>query len=98
MRILIDPDTKESLLSGIGEQHLDVIVNKLKAKFKLEVELMPPKVPYRETIKKKVKVQGKHKKQSGGHGQYGDVHMEFEPSGDLENPMFLKKNIWRSCS
>ncbi|NLL71210.1 MAG: elongation factor G [Epulopiscium sp.] len=94
MRILIDPDTKESLLSGIGEQHLDVIVNKLKAKFKLEVELMPPKVPYRETIKKKVKVQGKHKKQSGGHGQYGDVHMEFEPSGDLEKPYVFEEKIF----
>ncbi|NMA82932.1 MAG: elongation factor G [Epulopiscium sp.] len=94
MRVLLDADTKESILYGIGEQHLDVIVSKLKSKFKLDVDLMPPKIPYRETIKAKVKVQGKHKKQSGGHGQYGDVHMEFEPSGDLETPYIFEEKIF----
>ncbi len=78
-------ETREQILSGLGEQHLDVIVSKLKSKFGVEVALAVPKVPYRETIRKKVKVQGRHKKQSGGHGQFGDVWVEFEPceSDDL---------------
>lgn len=75
------------VLSGMGEQHLDVIASKLKSKFGVEVELEVPKVPYRETIRKKVKVQGRHKKQSGGHGQFGDVWVEFEPC-DSENLVF----------
>lgn len=72
-------ETKEQILSGLGEQHLDVIVSKLKAKFGVDVDLSVPKVAYRETIKKKVEVQGRHKKQSGGHGQFGDVFIRFEP-------------------
>ena len=72
-------ETREQILSGLGEQHLDVVVSKLKSKFGVEVTLETPKVPYRETIRKKVKVQGRHKKQSGGHGQFGDVWVEFEP-------------------
>ena len=71
--VFLDKETHEEIIYGIGEQHLDVIINKLKSKFKVEVELLPPTIPYRETIKGKIKVQGKHKKQSGGHGQYGDV-------------------------
>ena len=59
--------------------HIEVTIEKLKRKFNVEVNLKPPKVPYRETIKKKIRVQGKHKKQSGGHGQYGDCWVEFEP-------------------
>ena len=78
----IDHETKESVLSGLGEQHLDVIVSKLKAKFGVEVELKIPAVAYRETIRKSVKVQGRHKKQSGGHGQFGDVWIEFSPCDD----------------
>jgi len=74
----------------MGEIHLDVIVSKLKTKFGVSVELAPPKIPYRETIKKKVKVEGKHKKQSGGHGQYGHVWIEFEP-GDKEELTFDEK-------
>lgn len=73
-------ETKEMVLSGLGEQHLDVIVSKLKNKFNVEVILEAPKVAYRETIRKSVKVQGRHKKQSGGHGQFGDVWIEFEPA------------------
>ena len=69
---------------GIGDQQLEVAVSMLLNRYKVEIELSKPKVAFRETIRKKVKVQGKHKKQSGGHGQYGDVHMEFEPSGNLE--------------
>jgi elongation factor G len=77
-------ETHQRILSGLGEQHLDVVVSKLKSKFGVNVELQLPKVPYRETIRKKVKVQGKHKKQSGGHGQYGDVWIEFEPGSSDE--------------
>lgn len=77
-------ETKEQILSGLGEQHLDVVVSKLKAKFGVDVTLEVPKVAYRETITKKVKVQGRHKKQSGGHGQFGDVWVEFEPCDSEE--------------
>lgn len=72
-------ETHEQIVSGLGEQHLDVVVSKLKSKFGVDVELSVPRVAYRETIRKKVEVQGRHKKQSGGHGQYGDVWIRFEP-------------------
>ncbi len=72
-------ETKQLVISGAGDIHLDVLCSKLKNKFGVEVELSAPKVPYREKIRKKVAVEGKHKKQSGGHGQYGHVKMEFEP-------------------
>ena len=80
-------ETHEQILSGLGEQHLDVIASKLKTKFGVEVTLEVPRVAYRETIRKKVKVQGRHKKQSGGHGQFGDVWIEFEPC-DSEEMVF----------
>lgn len=73
-------ETHQQLISGLGEQHLDILVSKLKNKFGVSVSLEVPRVAYRETIRKKVKVQGKHKKQSGGHGQFGDVWVEFEPT------------------
>lgn len=82
-------ETKQQLLSGLGEQHLDVIISKLKNKFGIDVGLERPRVAYRETIRKKVKVQGRHKKQSGGHGQYGDVWVEFEPC-DSEGLLFCE--------
>ena len=72
-------ETKEMVISGMGEQHLDVIVSKLKTKFGVDVTLRSPRVPYRETIRKTVSVQGRHKKQTGGHGQFGDVWIEFSP-------------------
>lgn len=75
----LDEFTKEQVLAGLGEQHLDAAISKLKAKFGADVVLKEPKIAYRETIRKKVKVEGKHKKQSGGHGQYGHVWIEFEP-------------------
>ncbi len=84
-----NPETRQQVISGLGEQHLDVVVSKLKTKFGLEVLLETARVPYRETIKKKVKVQGKYKKQSGGHGQYGDVWIEFEPC-DSEEMIFAE--------
>jgi len=72
-------ETKEIILSGLGQIHIETAVEKLKRKFNVEVALNTPKVPYRETIKKKVRVQGKHKKQTGGHGQFGDCWIQLEP-------------------
>ncbi len=83
-------ETKEMIISGVGEMHLDVIVSKLQSKFGVGVDLKEPKVPYREAIRKKVKVEGKHKKQSGGHGQFGHVWIEFEP-GEKEELTFEEK-------
>jgi elongation factor G len=73
-------ETKEILLSGSGQVHIESAIEKMKRKFNVEVVLKTPKVPYRETIKKKVRVQGKHKKQTGGHGQFGDCWVQFEPA------------------
>jgi elongation factor G len=86
-KVLRDLENAETIVSGIGETHLDVIACKLKSKFGVEVMLQTPKIPYRETIKKSVDVQGKHKKQSGGHGQYGDVKIKFEPRIDGEDSL-----------
>ena len=72
-------ETKEILLSGRGQVHIEATVEKLKRKYNVDVNLNTPKVPYRETIKKKVRVQGRHKKQSGGHGQFGDCWIQMEP-------------------
>jgi len=72
-------ETRQTLISGLGEQHLEIVTKKLQNKFGVDVVLKDPKVPYRETIKKSAKAEGKHKKQSGGHGQYGHVWIEFEP-------------------
>ena len=72
-------ETKEIILSGLGQIHIETAAEKLKRKFNVEVALNTPKVPYRETIKKKVRVQGKHKKQTGGHGQFGDCWIQLEP-------------------
>lgn len=72
-------ETKEILLSGSGQVHIEATIEKLKRKFNVEVNLKAPKVPYRETIKKKVRVQGRHKKQTGGHGQFGDCWIQLEP-------------------
>lgn len=74
-----NPETKQLLLSGQGDIHLDVVVSRLKSRFGTSVEISAPKIAYRETIKKKVEVEGKHKKQSGGHGQYGHVKITFSP-------------------
>ena len=89
-KVAMNSETKQMVISGVGEQHLDIIVSKLKAKFNVGVNLVDPKVPYRETIRKKVKIEGKHKKQTGGHGQYGHVWMEFEP-GESEEIEFAEK-------
>ncbi|QUI25684.1 elongation factor G [Vallitalea pronyensis] len=93
IKVVMDSENHQELLYGVGGQHFDVISSKLEAKFKVTMDLRKPKVPFRETIKKKIKIQGKHKKQSGGHGQYGDVHIEFEPSGDRETPYVFETKI-----
>ena len=80
----IDPETHEQIISALGEQHIDVIVSRLKSKFGAQVILKKPKIAYRETIRRAVKAQGRHKKQSGGHGQFGDVWIEFEPCDSNE--------------
>lgn len=88
LKVEKNTETKQTLISGMGEQHLEVVTKKLQNKFGVEVVLKDPKVPYRETIRKSAKAEGKHKKQSGGHGQYGHVWIEFEPildgSSDFE--------------
>ena len=94
LKTVNDAENRQSLLYGIGDQQLDVVVSKLLNRYKVEIALDKPKFAFRETIKKKVKVQGKHKKQSGGHGQYGDVIMEFEPSGDLETPYVFEEKVF----
>ena len=75
----VDPETKQQVIAGLGTQHLEVAVAKLKNKFGVEITLEAPRVPYRESIRKTCKAQGRHKKQTGGHGQFGDVWIQFEP-------------------
>ena len=77
-----DPETTESLLSGLGEMHIDVIAKKLASKFGAECVLQQPRIPYRESIRKPIDVEGRHKKQTGGHGQFGDVKIKFRPNDD----------------
>ncbi|HZJ68598.1 MAG TPA: elongation factor G, partial [Candidatus Eisenbacteria bacterium] len=79
-----NPETKQMLISGMGEVQMDVLCQKLKANYGTEARLFEPKVAYRETIRKKIEVQGRHKKQSGGHGQFGDVWIRFEPGKSEE--------------
>ena len=93
VRVENDGANRQSLIYGMGDQHLDVIVSMLKERYKVDVELSKPKVPFRETIRKNSDVEGKHKKQSGGHGQYGHVKMRFEPSGDLETPYVFEQVV-----
>ena len=85
-------ETHQMLVSGMGEQHLDVVVSKLKSKYGVDVVLSKPKVAYRETIRKPVKVQGRYKKQTGGHGQFGDVWIEFSPC-DSDDMIFEERVV-----
>ena len=94
LKTVNDTENRQALLYGIGEQQIDVTVSKLLSRYKVEVVTSKPKVAYRETIRKKVQVQGRHKKQSGGAGQFGDVIMTFEPSGDLETPYIFEEKIF----
>ena len=86
-------ETKEQIVEGMGEQHLDTVITKLKNKFKVEVELSVPRVAYRETIRKTADKQGRHKKQSGGHGQFGDVYIRFEPYSGEEDFVFTSDEV-----
>lgn len=88
-----DPETKEMILSGVCDIHLSVIIAKLLSKYKVEAVLQPAKIAYRETIKKKVEVHGRHKKQSGGHGQFGDVYIRFEPQSESEDMIFADETV-----
>ncbi|MDD4239423.1 MAG: elongation factor G [Desulfotomaculaceae bacterium] len=84
MRVEKNTEVKQTLLTGMGELHINIMVEKLKRRYGVEVVLADPKVPYRETIRSKVEVEGKHKKQSGGRGQYGHVWIRFEPNPEEE--------------
>lgn len=88
----VNNETHQQILSGLGEQHLDVAMARLKSKFGVEATLVQPRVAYRETITMKVSAQGRHKKQSGGHGQFGDVFIEFEPY-DTEELVFAERVV-----
>ena len=88
-----DSENGQTLLYGMGDQHLEVVVSTLQEKYKVEIELMRPKVAFRETLRKKADVEYKYKKQSGGHGQYGHVKMTFEPSGDLDTPYTFEQCV-----
>ncbi|MEG2296074.1 MAG: elongation factor G [Clostridium sp.] len=94
LKAVNDSENRQALLYAMGDQQLDVVVSKLLGRYKVDIELNKPKFAFRETIKKKVEVQGKYKKQSGGHGQYGDVKMEFEPSGDLEKAYVFEEKVF----
>ncbi len=93
LKVVNDAQNRQTLLYGIGEQHLDIVVSKLKERYKVDIVLSEPKVPFKETIRKKADVEYKYKKQSGGHGQYGHVKMTFEPSGDLETPYVFEQTV-----
>ncbi len=93
LKVVNDAQNRQTLLYGIGEQHLDIVVSKLKERYKVDVVLSEPKVPFKETIRKKSDVEYKYKKQSGGHGQYGHVKMTFEPSGDLDTPYVFEQVV-----
>lgn len=89
-----DVETRETVIYGMGQQQLDIIVNMLKSKFKVEVELRMPTTRYRETIRGSAEVRGRHKKQSGGHGQFGDVIMSFEPLEDREVAFEFEEKVF----
>ncbi len=88
-----DSENHQTLLYGMGDQQLEIVQSVLKEKYKVEIELMRPKVAFRETIRGKSDVEYKYKKQSGGHGQYGHVKMKFEPSGDLDVPYLFDQCV-----
>ena len=93
MKVINDSENRQTLLYGMGDQHLEITASKLATRYKCEIKLETPKVAFRETIKKKSDVDSKYKKQSGGHGQYGHVKMKFEPSGDLETPFVFEECV-----
>ncbi|MCR5475241.1 MAG: elongation factor G [Lachnospiraceae bacterium] len=88
-----DAENRQTLIYAIGDQAIEVVASKLASVYKVEIELEEPKVAYRETIRKNSDVEGKYKKQSGGHGQYGHVKMKFEPLGDMEKPFEFEQIV-----
>ncbi len=94
LRTKSDKENRQSLLYGIGEQHLEIAASKLLQRFKVEIELERPRVAYRETIRKKSTAEYKYRKQSGGHGQYGHVIIDFEPLGDMEKSYEFAENVF----
>lgn len=93
LRVVNDTENRQTLLYGISEQQLEVVAGRLANRYKVQIKLEKPRVAYRETIRKKSTVTGTHKKQSGGHGQYGVVVMEFEPSGDCDTPYIFEERV-----
>ena len=93
IRVVNDAENRQTLLYGMGDQHLEIIVSRLLNEYKVDVELTKPKIAFRETIKKNSDVEYKYKKQTGGHGQYGHVKMRFSPSGDLEKPYVFEQEV-----
>ncbi len=93
LKVVNDGENGQTLIYGIGDRQLEIVVDKLAEKYKAEIELSKPKVAYKETILGKADVEYKHKKQSGGHGQYGHVKMTFEPSGDIESPYEFTQSV-----
>ncbi len=89
LRFYRDPMTKEFLLAGNGQQHLEIVVSRLKRRYSVDVELKSPKIPYRETVRGSASVQGRHKKQTGGHGQFGDCWIKIEPLARGEKFQFV---------
>ena len=88
-----DPETKELIIAGVCDIHLSVIIAKLASKYKVEAELRPAKIAYRETIMGKVEQHGRHKKQSGGHGQFGDVYIRFEHQDEQDDMIFADETV-----
>ena len=93
LKVVNDSENRQTLIYGLGDQQIDVVASKLENRYKVAVTLSKPKFAFRETIRKKATVTGTHKKQSGGHGQYGVVFMDFEPSGDLEKPYVFEERV-----
>jgi elongation factor G len=101
LRFYRDPQTKEFLLAGSGQQHVEVIVSRLKKRYGVDVELHAPKIPYRETIRGRAEVQGRHKKQTGGHGQFGDCWIRLEPlraAPSSNSPTKFSAELFRATS
>ena len=94
IKTFVDNENRQSLIYGIGEQQLEIVRSKLKNRYKVDIELLKPKFAFRETIRNKVEAAGRYKKQSGGHGQFGDVKMSFEPLGDLEKSYVFEETVF----
>ncbi len=93
LKVVNDAENRQTLLYGMGDQHLDIVVSRLLNEYKVDVELVRPKIAYKETIRKTSDVEYKYKKQSGGHGQYGHVKMRFSASGDLETAYVFEQEV-----